>query len=277
MRTKKLLFVTGITGFMGSSLFNNYKLLEKFQIVGSSSSSHYKFINDKLNVITSEELETILKKSSEINILHLATFFSLDKNDEEKVIDANIKFGNNLLKKITDLKVKKIIYINTMYTFSEDSKVLGSTYVKSKNIFSKTLENFCREKNINIDELYIGNTFGKNDNRKKIIPLIIDSLKNGNENPINNPDIYLNFLNIDLIIDFIKVQLSEDSSNKYVIYSNFDYNLSSIYLFLQSILNTQDYQNIKTKKSELKKVIPTNLKRIGIDFDIHKSLKTLVE
>ena len=88
---------------------------------------------------------------------------------------------------------------------------------------------------------------------------------------------YLNFLNIDLIIDFIKVQLSEDSSNKYVIYSNFDYNLSSIYLFLQSILNTQDYQNIKTKKSELKKVIPTNLKRIGIDFDIHKSLKTLVE
>jgi len=262
---------------MGSSLFNNYKLLEKFQIVGSSSSSHYKFINDKLNVITSEELETILKKSSEINILHLATFFSLDKNDEEKVIDANIKFGNNLLKKITDLKVKKIIYINTMYSFSEDSKVLGSTYVKSKNIFSKTLENFCREKNINIDELYIGNTFGKNDNRKKIIPLIIDSLKNGNENPINNPDIYLNFLNIDLIIDFIKVQLSEDSSNKYVIYSNFDYNLSSVYLFLQSILNTQDYQNIKTKKSELKKVIPTNLKRIGIDFDIHKSLKTLVE
>ena len=108
-------------------------------------------------------------------------------------------------------------------------------------------------------------------------PVIIDSLKNGNENPINNPDIYLNFLNIDLIIDFIKVQLSEDSSNKYVIYSNFDYNLSSIYLFLQSILNTQDYQNIKTKKSELKKVIPTNLKRIGIDFDIHKSLKTLVE
>ena len=86
----------------------------------------------------------------------------------------------------------------------------------------------------------------------------------------------MNFLNIDLIIDFIMIQLSKDTSNKYVIYSNFDYNLNSVYLFLQSILNTQDYQNIKTKKSELKKVIPKTIK-IEIDFDIHKSLKTLVE
>ena len=277
METKSLLFVTGITGFMGSSLFNNYKLLENFQVVGSSSSNHYKFVNSELILITSQELEIILKKSSKINIIHLATFFSLNQNDDEKVIDANIKFGNNLLKKIIDLKVKKIIYINTIYSFSEDSEILDSTYVKSKNIFSETLDNFCREKNIYLDELFIGNTFGKNDNRKKVIPLIIDSLKKGNKNPINNPDIYLNFLNIDLIIDLIEIQLSEDSSNKYVIYSNYDYNLNSIYLFLRSILKTQSYQTIKTKESALKKFIPSNLNRIEIDFDIYKSLKTLVE
>lgn len=277
METKSLLFVTGITGFMGGSLFNNSKLLENFEIVGSSSSSHYKFVNGKLINITSQELETILKDSLEINVIHLATFFSLDKKDDKKVIDANIKFGNNLLKKITDLKVKKIIYTNTVYSFSEDSKILNSTYVKTKNIFSKTLENFCKEKNINYDELFIGNTFGRNDNRKKIIPLIIDSLKNGSENPINNPNVYLNFLNIDLIINLIEIQLSKNTSSKYVIYSSYDYNLNSIYLFLHSVLNTETYLNIKTKKNKLKKILPPNLKRIEIDFDIHKSLKTLVE
>ena len=167
MESKSLLFVTGITGFVGSSILRNYKLFEKFQIVGSSSSNNYKFENNELIRITSQELEIILKQSSEIKIVHLATFFSLSKNDDDKVIDANIKFGNNFLKKISDFKVKKIIYINTIYSFSENSGILNSTYVKSKNNFSKTLENFCEKKNINLDELFIGNTFGKNDNRKK--------------------------------------------------------------------------------------------------------------
>ena len=72
----------------------------------------------------------------------------------------------------------------------------------------------------------------------------------------------MNFLNIDLIIDLIKIQLSKDSSNKYVIYSNFDYNLNSIYLFLQSILNKQSYQNIKTKKSVLKKLYLQTLTKL---------------
>ena len=96
---KSLLFVTGITGFVGSSILRNYKLFEKFQIVGSSSSNNYKFENNELIRITSQELEIILKQSSEIKIVHLATFFSLSKNDDDKVIDANIKFGNNFLKK----------------------------------------------------------------------------------------------------------------------------------------------------------------------------------
>jgi len=265
MDTKRLLFVTGITGFIGSSILNNYKLLSKFQIVGSSSSNHYKIVNSKLIIITSEELGEILKESLEIKIIHLATFFSLNENDNEKVFDANIKFGNNLLNKISDLNISKIIYINTIYTFSEDSKILNSAYVKTKNIFSKVLENFCDEKNINFDEIFISNTFGNNDNRKKIIPLIINSLKIGNENPINNPDIYLNFLHANLIIDFIEVKLSEDSSNKYVIYSKYDYKLNSIYLFLQSILNNESYKNIKTKKSELKKLIPPGYSIVEIE------------
>ena len=49
--------------------------------------------------------------------------------------------------------------------------------------------------------------------------------------------------------------------------------------FLQPLkFSKHEHQkNIKTKKSALKKIIPSNINKIEIDFDIHKGLKTLVE
>ena len=126
MDTKSLLFISGITGFIGTSLLMNNKITNKFEIIGCSSSRNYKLTEEKLVEISSEKMEKYLNQANEIRLLHLATFFSMDKEDDEKVNAANLTFGINLLEKLQNLPIKKIIYINTIFTLSGEKEILNS-------------------------------------------------------------------------------------------------------------------------------------------------------
>ncbi|MDA8813090.1 NAD-dependent epimerase/dehydratase family protein [Acidimicrobiia bacterium] len=277
MDTKSLLFISGITGFIGTSLLMNNKITNKFEIIGCSSSRNYKLTEEKLVEISSEKMEKYLNQANEIRLLHLATFFSMDKEDDEKVNAANLTFGINLLEKLQNLPIKKIIYINTIFTLSGEKEILNSKYVHTKKSFSKKLDSFCKTNHINYDEIFIGNTFGKNDNRKKIIPLIIQSLKNGEKNPVINQDTYINFTDVGIIINFIDDCFEHNSSEKYIIYSKYQYNLGSIYTYLESVHNKRAPAQIKSKHNEIKENIPPDIKLLELDFDIYSSLIKLID
>ena len=115
MDTKSLLFISGITGFIGTSFLMNNKITNKFEIIGCSSSKNYKLTEEKLVEISSEKMEKYLNQANEIRLLHLATFFSMDKEDDEKVNAANLTFGINLLEKLQNLPVKKL-FISILYS-----------------------------------------------------------------------------------------------------------------------------------------------------------------
>ena len=88
-----------------------------------------------------------------------------------------------------------------MSEYIESTSVCKSSSVpeflitKSKNIFSKHLFQYTQKRNIFYEEIFLDNSFGGIDRRKKVIPLIIENIYSNKENPINNPN------NVKVIVD----------------------------------------------------------------------------
>src|SRR6056300_1969829 len=98
MVTKKLLIITGITGFIGSHL-DLSSLIKEYVVVGLSSDKIFN-IKSKVIEISENKYRDILNTANVIEILHLATFYSFEKNDDDLVIEANEIFGEKLFKNL---------------------------------------------------------------------------------------------------------------------------------------------------------------------------------
>lgn len=225
--------VTGGSGFLGLNFIENYKydLSNLFVIKHRNILEKY-----KNNFIDLETLKTIFQNRKEkIRIYHFATLYSLDENYKSEIFESNFNFGKRLFQYIPTEFIDSIIYTNTMFSFNELHK--NSSYVISKNMFGEYLkESFDNEK---IFEVFLDNTFGHNDNRDKIIPIIFEAVKKGKPNPVKNKEAYLNFTNVLDVIEYLNKNKFEKNSFKLV--SDKSHNLFSIF----ESLNDYNLSNIK--------------------------------
>jgi len=273
MVTKKLLIITGITGFIGSHL-DLSSLIKEYVVVGLSSDKIFN-IKSKVIEISENKYRDILNTANVIEILHLATFYSFEKNDDDLVIEANEIFGEKLFKNLDKSKIKKVIYTNSYFTFFEDRKIKNSTYVKSKNKFSKFLQEIAKENSINYSEVFLANNFGLNDDRKKIIPEVISSIKLNKPSPINNPEEYINLLPIDTVC-FNLISELEKQNRRIFFLSEYDYNVSSIYNFCYNIINKNKVNKIDFKLNSNKLNIPSDVKLVKINYNLESELIKLI-
>ena len=158
--SEKTLLITGMTSFTGRSYLKESSSLNYDVIIGQGSNNYFKFENKNLIEIENQEYLKILSKSSEINLLHLATFYSLNNEDKNKIYEANVEFGKNILNLLKNYQLKKIVYANSLFAFNKNSMIRNSDYVKTKLDFSKILNEFSLENNIFFNEIYLDNTFG---------------------------------------------------------------------------------------------------------------------
>ena len=84
---------------------------------------------------------------NEIILVHLATFFSKNKEDEKKLKISNLEFGKSILKDLESFNLSKVIYTNTMYQHYKDKKIRQLMYTKTKSDFSIYLNKKCSGEN----------------------------------------------------------------------------------------------------------------------------------
>jgi len=102
---KYKILMTGKTGFIGSNLVNNIDHKDIYFI-------------DRDSILKSETVLDLYNQSYKLTdlenyafvFIHLSTYFSKKNSDKEKIYNANIAFGQNVLEKIKNLNLKKIIY-----------------------------------------------------------------------------------------------------------------------------------------------------------------------
>lgn len=247
MNNKKVI-ISGHTGFVGANLV---PYLDKDSLLFCN---RYSFENKNKPVlfdINNKPISVSKIFNSEVVLLHLATYYSTIESDREKIFSSNIVFGEKILNSLNKVNLKKIVYTNTMFNFYENIKLKSSYYSETKKEFSEILKSFTHTNNINYEEIYLDNTFGQNDERKKIISEIVGCILNNEQNPIKNPDNQINILYIKDVVSRLKLSIEEfESSGTSAFVGKESYLLSSIHDFLYSFNKTKKLKIELLKKGK---------------------------
>lgn len=167
--------ITGTSGYIGSELcrYLRNKSHSVFEINRISEKNSYDIysINSLSNTIINEKPDIII---------HLAALFLVDHGiDEiEKLIDANIKIGANLLEAMRIANCNKIITVGTSWEyFNSNDFTPVNFYAATKYAFHNIAKYYFDAHDINIMNLILYDTYGGFDKRKKLIPFLMASIR----------------------------------------------------------------------------------------------------
>ena len=245
------ILITGCTGFIGSNILNKFQKNNKIYIILRNKKNNKKFKNKNIKIINYKNYDELNKKISKIKaelIIHTATHYAKTHNqkDLKEFSNSNILFGNIILENLKSMKTKKFINFSTVW---EDYNGIKNNYFNLysayKKAFSKIL-NFYRNKfkKVKFYELMLSDTFGKNDNRLKIINVLRKNYKSNTITKIISKNLYVNFLNVEDITNAVYLIYKKNiKPAKYLLKNNLDTN---IYKMIQ-IFNKENDRKIKVK------------------------------
>jgi nucleoside-diphosphate-sugar epimerase len=245
------ILLTGATGFIGSNILKEIQLDNKVFVIKRFESKKKIIKSRNIKIITFKNYDSLSKKLKKIKadtVIHCATHFKTKHSykDINKFVESNILLGNIILENIKELKTKQFINFSSTWEdlngVENNPKNLYAAYKKGFNcIIQHYKKNFL---NIRFIDLMIVDTFGKNDNRKKLINTIRKNYHKKKTTTIVSKKLYLNLLNIQDIVSAIKIILKGNiQSGKYIL-KNLNY--FNIYKLVKFI-NKDNKQKIKVK------------------------------
>ena len=186
MKKIKTAILTGATGYIGKHV-TKHLLLDGWRVIHLLRKRKNKKIwNDKVkcyNIKNTFTNSRILKKLNKKNtiFIHLASHSSI--KDEVKncqnYINSNISLGTKLLSFMQKNSFNKLITSETYWQFNQKGEFFGNClYSETKNCFSIIAKYFHRKYNFSVHCLVLYDVYGPDDNRRKILNMIIDSYKN---------------------------------------------------------------------------------------------------
>lgn len=231
----KKILLTGSTGFIGSELLKNLSNYNKVYITLRRKN---KIKLDNKNIIkiyfkSYKNLNHKFKKLKIDTVIHCATHYvkSHKFEDLKKFSNSNILFGNIILENLKIMRVKKFVNFSTVWENFDGKKDnyynLYSTY---KSSFRKII-NFYKKKNRDIKflNLFISDTFGLGDKRKKIVNLLKTNYKRNLITKIVSKNLYINLLNVKDIVNAIELILKRNyKSDNYILKNKNDFKIYDI-------------------------------------------------
>ena len=206
----KTILLTGSTGFIGSSILKF--LLNKHNLY-CLNRKKVKQIKNVKNIYFKnyDDLNKKLKKIKVDVLIHCATHYIKDHSydDINKLAYSNLIFGNILLENLKHMKVKIFINFTTIW---ENFNAIKDNFFNLYSVYKKNFSNlidFYKKllPQIKFYNLYISDTFGKNDTRPKIINTLKQNYKKKKTTKIISSNLHINLLNIEDIIAAISIIL----------------------------------------------------------------------
>ena len=228
MNGNKLLVITGGNGYIGSNLIKQISNKNSFIRTQRTNSNSYVYVDSLDNKVSKN-----IFKNKNIVLIHLATFFTKNNEEAEEITNANEAFGRKVLNDLMQFNLNKIIYTNTMYAFYDIPEIRSLEYTQSKLRFSNYISKSIDHSKTKYEEIFLDNTFGNLDKRKKILPAILNSISTNGVNPIKNRDSYINLVHVLNVVQKILTAANNCNSKKSSFVSSRTINLNSIFEFLK--------------------------------------------
>ena len=215
----KTIIITGASGFIGSNL--TYTLSKKYKLIlllrFNKNSKKVKYIFNKnisyQHFRDNNQLFNILKKIKASCLIHCATHYVKNHkpNDITKIVSSNIEFGTLLLENLNNIGVKNFINFSTVwenYNGVKDNP--NNLYSASKQAFEKIINYYkISNKKINFYNLSISDTYGENDNRRKLINTLKKNIAKKKKKKIISKKLFINLLNIKDVISGVSTLLEK--------------------------------------------------------------------
>ena len=252
------ILLTGATGFIGSHLID--ELAKKYKVFAIVRKKKF-FKNNKIISISLKQLKKY-KENKFFALIHLATHYRSQNNIVQfrNFLNSNVLFGTEILETINLKKVTKVIYFSTMMEHL-DSKYYNplNLYATSKKSFQDIIMFYKNKyKNIKFYNIKLYETFGPNDNRKKIIPLLIKNYKTKKKLNLISKNLKLNFVSVYDVCSGIKIILEKKiKPDTYLMKAKKNTRILDLIRILNLEKNT-NFLNVKQKNFKFKfKKIPS--------------------
>jgi nucleoside-diphosphate-sugar epimerase len=246
------ILLTGATGFIGSSILKEIRLNNKVFIIQRFESKKKIKKTKNIKIITFKNyniLSNKLKKIKVDTIIHCATHYKKEhiQKDILKFIQSNILLGNIILENLKKLNAKQFINFSTTWEdFDNKENNPRNLYAAYKKSFNCLIQYYKKKiPNINFIDLMIVDTFGENDKRQKLINTLRNNYIKKRTSKIISKRLYLNLINVEDIVNAVKILLKNKiQPGKYILKNSNYFNLFEL---IEYINKNNNNNRIKVK------------------------------
>jgi len=200
------ILVTGATGFIGRHLVRRLSAAGSRLVVvvrESSQSDICEFDRD-VQVITHDGnpvgLQNSLDQHSVRGVIHLASEYVKDHNAEgiPSLVESNITFGAQVVEAASQAGAKWFLNVGSIWQhFGSQEGRAANLYAATKNGFEQILNYYSDSMGLLAVNLYIGDTYGPDDRRGKILNLWRDAAVEGRRVKMSPGHQRLSLLHVD--------------------------------------------------------------------------------
>ena len=246
------ILLTGATGFIGSNILKEIRLNNKVFIIQRFESKKKIKKTKNIKIITFKNyniLSNKLKKIKVDTIIHCATHYKKEHIEKDilKFIQSNILLGNIILENLKKLNAKQFINFSTTWEdFDNKENNPKNLYAAYKKSFNCLIQYYKKKiPNINFIDLMIVDTFGENDKRQKLINTLRNNYIKKRTSKIISKRLYLNLINVEDIVNAVKILLKNKiQPGKYILKNSNYFNLFEL---IEYINKNNNNNRIKVK------------------------------
>ena len=234
----KVFFLTGPTGFIGSHLRNKI-ISAGYQLITCNQNFDFDFFNfPKLSRAQNLNQVSKLLENRSVVLIHCATKFDNSNlpHLRDELISANVLFPIKVLSNL--LGQCDLLFINLNSYWQALNGQIGAAnnqYADSKITFSNHLRTI-RSEHFSYSEIFLFDTFGPGDRRKKLIPYLLRAATLNAAVMVNNSDQILNLLYIEDVLNGIFAVIKNSKRELlYELSSTENYSIPEIVSLIQEV------------------------------------------
>jgi nucleoside-diphosphate-sugar epimerase len=225
----KNIIVTGATGFIGLNLVRRLKSMDFNVHIIVRNSSNISQIGENINIHVCGDdvidLIRIFEKVKPFLVCHLASMFIVNHDSEEikELVNSNILFPTHILEAMTLTGVSRMVFIGSLWQHYRNMIYNPvNLYSSTKQAFEDIAKYYCEAKNVKLISLHIPDTYGVDDNRRKLFYILREAIIKKEKLNMSPGFQELDLIYIDDVIDGIILTieiLEKDNNYKFKFYT----------------------------------------------------------